>query len=104
MGPRQLLEAFLTPPKVRELSREESLLARSKMSSVRLEGSGFARGGRREQEHRTSLSDHSCKVATLPLGLLALSRVALTGPYSPGRVMAIPLSVWNYSPTNPQKH
>jgi pimeloyl-ACP methyl ester carboxylesterase len=45
MGPRQLLEAFLTPPKVRELSREESLLARSKMSSVRLEGSGFARGG-----------------------------------------------------------
>ena len=45
MSPRQLLEAFLTPPKTRELSREQQFLDLSKTSGARLEGSGFARGG-----------------------------------------------------------
>lgn len=45
MNPRELLEAFLTPPRLRELSREESFIAQSRTSTVRLKGSGFARGG-----------------------------------------------------------
>ncbi len=44
MDPRQLLEAFLTPPKVRELTREQELLDRAQTSRVQLKGTGFARG------------------------------------------------------------
>ena len=43
--PRRLLEAFLTPPKTRELSREQDLLARAHTTSFRPNETGFARGG-----------------------------------------------------------
>lgn len=45
MHPRQLLEAFLTPARSRELAREQELLARAETTSLTLAPSRFARGG-----------------------------------------------------------
>lgn len=45
MNAREAFEAFLTPPRGPELSRETRLLAQAALSRVRLGPNGFARGG-----------------------------------------------------------
>lgn len=46
----QALDAFLTPPRMRELSRESDFLARAVSRRVRLGPNGYARGGGEEIE------------------------------------------------------
>jgi len=50
MTAREALEAFLTPPKFPELSRETELRANSISTRIRLRDAGFARGGGEEIE------------------------------------------------------